>query len=61
MDKELMRRPSAACARYSDFVVERGEGMYLYTSDGRKVPDFCAGTGATYARRMATSSGGCRR
>jgi 4-aminobutyrate aminotransferase len=29
----------------TDFVVERGEGCYLYTQDGRKVLDFTSGIG----------------
>ena len=34
-------------ARYSQIVVERGEGAYLYTTDGQKMLDFTCGIGVT--------------
>jgi 4-aminobutyrate aminotransferase len=38
---------SPAWARYGDMVVERAEGAYLYTSDGRRYLDFTSGIGVT--------------
>jgi 4-aminobutyrate aminotransferase len=34
-------------ARYSNILVERGEGPYLYTADGRRLLDFTCGIGVT--------------
>jgi 4-aminobutyrate aminotransferase len=38
---------SPVWSRYTDLVVERGEGAYLYTSDGRRYLDFTSGIGVT--------------
>ena len=38
---------SPVWTRYTDFVVERGEGSYLYATDGRRYLDFTCGIGVT--------------
>ena len=38
---------SPVWARYTDLVVERGEGCYLYTTDGQQLLDFTCGIGVT--------------
>ena len=38
---------SPVLARYTDLVIERGEGVYLYDSEGREYLDFTTGIGVT--------------
>src|SRR4051812_976911 len=38
---------SPVWARYTDILIERGEGAYLYASDGRSYLDFTCGIGVT--------------
>lgn len=38
---------SPVWARYSDILVERGEGVYLYDVEGRRYLDFTCGIGVT--------------
>src|SRR3990172_4898492 len=38
---------SPVWSRYSDIVVERGQGSYLYAQNGRKYLDFTTGIGVT--------------
>src|SRR5690349_2430287 len=43
-NKQLL---SPVCARYTDILVDRGEGAYLYAADGRTYLDFTCGIGVT--------------
>lgn len=45
--KESFEHLSPVWTHYSDVIVERGEGTYLYATDGRKFIDFTCGIGVT--------------
>jgi 4-aminobutyrate aminotransferase len=45
--QENTRFLSPVWARYTDILVERGEGAYLYAADGRQYLDFTCGIGVT--------------
>jgi 4-aminobutyrate aminotransferase len=45
--KESFEHLSPVWTHYSDVIVERGEGAYLYATDGRKILDFTCGIGVT--------------
>jgi 4-aminobutyrate aminotransferase len=45
--KESFEHLSPVWTHYSDIIVERGEGTYLYSTDGRKFMDFTCGIGVT--------------
>lgn len=45
--KESFEHLSPVWSHYWDFIVERGEGTYLYATDGRKYMDFTCGIGVT--------------
>lgn len=45
--KESFEHLSPVWTHYSDIIVERGEGTYLYATDGRKFIDFTCGIGVT--------------
>lgn len=45
--QESLQHLSPVWARYSDIIVERGEGAYLYAADGRRYLDFTCGIGVT--------------
>jgi len=45
--KEQFEHLSPVLSHYSDFIVDHGEGTYLYTTDGRKYMDFACGIGVT--------------
>ncbi|DBA97194.1 hypothetical protein WJX77_010196 [Trebouxia sp. C0004] len=43
--KELNRRLAPAVGKYSDFIAERAEGTYVWTTDGQKHLDMACGIG----------------
>ena len=45
--KENFEHLSPVWTHYSDVIVDRGEGTYLYATDGRKFIDFTCGIGVT--------------
>jgi 4-aminobutyrate aminotransferase len=45
--KESFEHLSPVWSHYWDFIVERGEGTYLYTTDGSRYIDFTCGIGVT--------------
>jgi 4-aminobutyrate aminotransferase len=45
--KDTFEHLSPVWTHYSDVIVERGEGAYLYATDGRKIMDFTCGIGVT--------------
>ena len=47
MDKYDVSHISPVWSRSADIFVERGEGIYLYTTDGRRLTDFTSGIGVT--------------
>jgi len=47
MDKQNVRYISPVWSRSADVFAERGEGIYLYTTDGRRLMDFTSGIGVT--------------
>jgi len=47
MGKDSSQLLSPVWSRYSDIVVDRADGCYLYASDGRRYLDFTSGIGVT--------------
>lgn len=47
MDKQNVSHLSPVWSRSADLFVERGEGVYLYTTDGQRMLDFTSGIGVT--------------
>ena len=47
MTSSPFSRISPVWSRTSDLYVERGEGCYLYSKDGKKYLDFTSGIGVT--------------
>ena len=47
MTENIIDRLSPVWYRYTDLLVERGEGPYLYTADGTSYLDFTCGIGMT--------------
>ncbi len=45
--KENFEHLSPVWTHYSDVIVDHGEGIYLYSTDGRKLIDFTCGIGVT--------------
>lgn len=47
MDQDSSQHLSAVWMRYTSIVAERGEGVYLHSTDGRTYLDFTSGIGVT--------------
>ena len=47
MNKQQTEHISPVWSRSADVFVERGEGVYLYTTDGQRLMDFTSGIGVT--------------
>jgi 4-aminobutyrate aminotransferase len=47
MSNDVREHLSPVWYRYTDFLVDRGQGAYLYAADGRRYLDFSTGIGVT--------------
>lgn len=47
MSQDLRSHLSPVWTRYTEILVERGEGVYIYAADGRRYLDFTSGIGVT--------------
>ena len=46
-EADLRKHLAPVWARYTDIVAERGEGVYIFSTDGRRYLDFTCGIGVT--------------